>query len=357
MNRFWNPRVEKLSPYVPGEQPKAQLVKLNTNENPYGPSPAVAPAIAAATGQLHLYPDPESSELRQILADLTNLTPQQVFVGNGSDEVLAHCFAGLSGASGRLAFPDISYSFYPVWAQLCGLNCVVVPLAADFTVDPGSMPEAVDMLVVPNPNAPTGVALDIAGIERLLSDAPNRLLVVDEAYVDFGAESATTLISDHANLLVVQTLSKSRSLAGLRVGMAYGQEPLIEALNRVKNSFNSYPLDALAQAGAAAALQDIDWFEATRNKVIASRERLTLTLAERGFEVLPSKANFLFVRHRQQQARQLFGQLREQGILVRYFDKPRIDNFLRITIGTDQQCDALINAIDRVLGGEVAEQI
>jgi histidinol-phosphate aminotransferase len=350
MSIYWSPIVHHLTPYVPGEQPQVSgLVKLNTNENPYPPSPRVLEALRAEVGDsLRLYPEPTGKALRTAVAQQMKLTPEQVFVGNSSDEVLAHVFMGLLNHGPRaLLFPDISYAFYPVYCGLYGITHRTVPLDAQLgiRIDDYLQPDA-GAIIFPNPNAPTGRALPRAEIERLLIARPDTLVVIDEAYVDFGAESAVPLIDAHPNLLVVQTLSKSRSLAGLRVGFAMGQAPLIEALTRVKDSFNSYPLDRLATAGAIAAIDDTPYFERTRRAVIDSRERLAASLQGLGFEVLPSQANFLFARHPAHQGADLAAALRERNILVRRFDKPaRIADFLRISIGTDAQCDALTQAL------------
>lgn len=356
MSQFWSDIVHHLTPYVPGEQPQISgLVKLNTNENPYPPSPRVLEALRAEVGeQLRLYPEPTGRALRTAVAKQMGLTAEQVFVGNSSDEVLAHVFMGLlnHGDARPLLFPDISYAFYPVYCGLYGIAHRTVPLDAQLALNVDDYGQAdAGAVIFPNPNAPTGRALPRAEIERLLKAQPGTLVVIDEAYVDFGAESAVPLINDHANLLVVQTLSKSRSLAGLRVGYAMGQAPLIEALTRVKDSFNSYPLDRLATAGAIAAMDDTPYFERTRRAVIDSRERLAESLCHLGFEVLPSQANFLFVRHPAQRGGDLASALRERGILVRRFDQPaRISDFLRISIGTDAQCDALVKALTELIG-------
>lgn len=349
--RFWSALASELTPYTPGEQPQhSRLLKLNTNESPFAPSSDVLAAIAATNGdELLRYPDPESTELRRVIAEYHGLNSAQVFLGNGSDEVLAHIFAGLLKHDSPLQIPDISYSFYPVWAQLYGVTIERVALADDFSINPDSFNNNAAAVIIPNPNAPTGIALPLSSIQSMLSDAPNRLLVIDEAYVDFGGESAVSLIAEHDNLLVVQTLSKSRALAGLRVGFALGQEELIEALNRVKNSFNSYPLDAVAQRGAIAALKDEDWFRATTSELIETREFLAGELSQREFEVLPSSANFVFVRHTRIAGLDLFNALRERGVIVRRWDAARIENHLRISIGTREQVDRLLSEIDSVL--------
>lgn len=352
MSRYWSEVAKSLTPYVPGEQPKlANLVKLNTNENPYGPSPKALAAIRNAAGDdLRLYPDPDGSRLKAaIAAYFGNISPAQVFVGNGSDEVLAHIFLALLKHELPILFPDITYSFYPVYCGLYGIAYQAVPLNDQYAIRPDDYLRPNGGIIFPNPNAPTGRVLALADIQRILVGSPDSVVVVDEAYVDFGAESAISLVNTYPNLLVVHTLSKSRSLAGLRVGYAVGDAGLIEALTRVKDSFNSYPLDRLALAGACAAIEDREWFERTRQAVIRSRGRLDADLAALGFEVLPSKANFIFARHPQHDAGDLARQLRERSIIVRHFRLPRIDQHLRITIGTDEQCHTLVTALRDIL--------
>jgi histidinol-phosphate aminotransferase len=343
VSRFWSPVVHGLSPYVPGEQPKQDgLIKLNTNENPYPPSPHVLAAISAATDRLRLYPDPRATSLRETIAAYYSVAPEQVFAGNGSDEVLAHTFLGLLKHDAPLLFPDITYSFFPVWSQLYGISHEQVPLDAAMRVQIADYRRPCSAIILPNPNAPTGVGLPRAAIEQLVTEHRDQLVVIDEAYVDFGADSAVPLVKRHDNLLVIQTLSKSRALAGLRVGFAIGQRPLIEALERVKDSFNSYPLGMLAQAGAIAAFKDEAWFEETRGRIMASREKLARGLTGLGFDVLTSVANFVFARHPAHGGADLAARLRQHGVIVRHFGKPRIADFLRITIGTQEQCARLI---------------
>ena len=351
MSHYWSPIVGKLDPYVPGEQPQdQQYIKLNTNESPHPPSPAVAAALSGFDiDSLKRYPDPESSRLRNTLANYCGLSAEQVFLGNGSDEVLAHAFQALFKKPGKLRFPDISYSFYPVYCRLYEIDFETVPLGDDFSIDVADYSEAGGSIIIPNPNAPTGIALPLDDIRRLLEDHPDSVVIIDEAYVDFGADSATRLIDDFANLLVVQTFSKSRSLAGLRLGAAFGQAPLVEALNRIKNSFNSYPIDSLASACAIASIEDDAYFQRCRERVIASREQLTIALRELGFEVLPSSSNFVLASHPERPAESLYRDLKAAGILVRYFNKPRIDNWLRITVGNDEECDRLVAALMQLL--------
>jgi histidinol-phosphate aminotransferase len=352
---FWSPIVHELTPYVPGEQPKGTgLIKLNTNENPYGPSPKVLAAISGVLNDsLRLYPDPTAAELRQAIADYYRLSANQVFVGNGSDEVLAFVFQSLLAHGRPILFPDISYSFYPVYCQLYGIDYRTIPLNDQMAIVAkdyfGPESAGIGGIVFPNPNAPTGRLLPLAEIERIVAGHPGVVVVVDEAYIDFGGESAISLIDRYSNLLVTQSLSKSRSLAGLRVGLALGHPDLIEALVRVKDSFNSYPLDRLALAGAQAAFADETYFEETRQRIIASREGLTSALKSRGFDVIPSAANFVFARHRQYAGDLLYQGLREQSVIVRHFNKPRIADYLRITVGTDVQNQALLAALDRLV--------
>ena len=355
MSRFWNSLVSKLEPYVPGEQPRVQnLIKLNTNEHPYGPSPKVLAAIAAQTNDnLRLYPDPTALELREAIATRFGLTAAQVFVGNGSDEVLGHAFHALLKHDAPILFPDITYSFYPVYCGLYEIAYKAVPLDEDFKIRvedylPQGQAKA-GGIIFPNPNAPTGIGQPLDQIERVVAANPDIVVVVDEAYVDFGAQSAAGLIAKYPNLLVVHTMSKAYSLAGLRVGFALGHPDLIQGLDRVKNSFNSYPLDRLALAGAQAAVQDQTYFEQARDAVVRSRDALTRDLQGLGFEVLPSAANFIFARHPAHSGEELARALRERNILVRHFKSPRISNHLRITIGTDTQCSQLIAACRDIL--------
>ncbi|WP_028456579.1 histidinol-phosphate transaminase [Chitinilyticum litopenaei] len=352
MSQFWSKIVHTLTPYVPGEQPKlTNLIKLNTNENPYGPSPkALAAMQAQIADTLKLYPDAASTPLLQTIAQHYGVPVDHVFVGNGSDEVLALLFPALLKHDAPLLFPDITYSFYPVYCGLYEINYQTVPLNARFEIDVADYDRPCGGIIFPNPNAPTGVGLPLATIEEFLKRHADCVVVVDEAYIDFGGATAVTLVANYPNLLVVQTLSKSRSLAGLRVGLAIGQPHLIEALVRVKDSFNSYPLDRVAQAGAVAAFEDVAWFDETRNKVITTREWFTNELAQLGFETLPSQANFVFTRHPQRDAAELAALLRERSIIVRHFKRPeRIAQFLRITIGTPEECAALVTALKEIL--------
>lgn len=347
MSKFWSPFVKDLVPYVPGEQPKvANLVKLNTNENPYGPSPKAIEAMRAELSDaLRLYPDPNSDLLKQAVADYYGVQTNQVFLGNGSDEVLAHIFHGLFQHDQPLLFPDISYSFYPVYCGLYGIPFEAVPLDDQFQIRAQDYAKPNAGIIFPNPNAPTGCLLPLEAVEQIVKASPDSVVVVDEAYVDFGGETAIKLVDRYPNLLVTQTVSKSRSLAGLRVGLAVGHPDLIEALERIKNSFNSYPIDRIAVAGAAAAFADTAYFEDTCAKVIASREKLVEGLRQRGFDVLPSAANFIFARHPEQDAAGIAARLREKGVIVRHFKQERIAQFLRISIGTPEQNQALLDGL------------
>ncbi|MGB0722145.1 MAG: histidinol-phosphate transaminase [Gammaproteobacteria bacterium] len=351
MSQYWSDTVRRLTPYVPGEQPKAQdLIKLNTNENPYGPSPKALDALRATTNDsLRLYPDPESEHLKAAIARFHGIEPGQVFIGNGSDEVLAHIFQGLLKHDRPILFPDITYSFYPVYCGLYGVEFETVALNDDFEIDIADYARPNGGIIFPNPNAPTGRLLPSARIRELAATNPSSVVVVDEAYIDFGGESIIPWVTEHPNLLVVQTFSKARSLAGLRIGFAVGQPPLIEALERVKNSFNSYPLDRMAQAAGIAAMDDRDHFERTRADIIATRQWLSEALSALGFDVIPSHANFVFTRHPDRAASDLALQLRERRIIVRHFKLPRIEQYLRITIGTRAECEALVTALEAIL--------
>ncbi|MET0109011.1 MAG: histidinol-phosphate transaminase [Candidatus Thiodiazotropha sp.] len=348
MSRYWSPIVDQLSPYVPGEQPRIDnLIKLNTNENPYGPSPKVIEAINHVVGDgLRLYPDPGSTGVRKTVADYYGLTAEQVFVGNGSDEVLAHAFFAFFQQSRPLLFPDITYSFYPVYCRLYGIEYQTIPLDNAFKLDLEPYIQANGGIVFPNPNAPTGCLLSLQRIERLLERNRDSVVVIDEAYIDFGGESAVALVNRYPNLLVTQTLSKSRALAGLRIGLAMGSSELIEALVRVKDSFNSYPIDHVAAAAATASFNDEDYFRKICRRIIESRELLSSKLQTLGFQLPPSAANFVFAHHPMQDASVIAAKLREQGVIVRHFRQPRIDGHLRITIGTPAQNQRLIEVLE-----------
>lgn len=350
MSRFWSPFVSALVPYVPGEQPRdRRYIKLNTNENPYGPSPRALAAIRHATGdELRLYPDPAATDLSNAIAATLGLSPDSIFIGNGSDEILAHAFNAFFRDKGEVLFPDVTYSFYPTYCNLYGLPFRQIPLDDAYRLDPGDYNGPCGGIVIANPNAPTGIAISLGDLERILGQNPDVVVVVDEAYVDFGGESAVTLIPRYENLVVTQTFSKSRSLAGLRVGFAAGQPHLIEALRRVKDSFNSYPLGRLALAGALEAWNDRAWFDETRGRVMRERDATAAALGTLGFQVLPSAANFLFISHDEIAAEWFLSGLRSRGILVRHFRQPRISNWLRISVGTGEECAALVAALKSI---------
>ncbi|MGH8780839.1 histidinol-phosphate transaminase [Paraburkholderia sp.] len=357
MSRYWSDIVSRLTPYTPGEQPAlVHPVKLNANENPYPPSPRVADAIRdelGATGDaLRRYPDSSARALREAVAAHHGIRVEQVFAGNGSDEVLALVFQALLKHDYPILFPDITYSFYPTYARLYDVAYRTVALDEAFALHLDDYRSPNGGVLFPNPNAPTGQPLPLAAIERFVAANTESVVVIDEAYVDFGAESAVRLIDRYPHLLVVQTASKARSLAGMRIGFAFGDPALIDALNRVKDSFNSYPLDRLAQVAARAAYEDDAWFRDTCAKVMATRTRLAAELTALGFDVVPSAANFVFARHRTQDAAVLAANLKEQEIFVRHFNVPRIDQHLRISIGTDAECDVLLGALREMLEDE-----
>ncbi|MCH8530067.1 MAG: histidinol-phosphate transaminase [Saccharospirillum sp.] len=354
MSRFWSPLVHDLDPYVPGEQPRVEgLIKLNTNENPYPPAPGVAELLRQpqTIERLRLYPDPNSQSLKDALTEHYGLQPGQVFVGNGSDDVLAMVFMALFKNSQPLLFPDITYSFYPVYCQLFGIDYKTVPLAEDFSLNLDHYPADNGGIIFANPNAPTGLALGLDRIEALLQRNTDSVVVVDEAYVDFGAQSARALIDRYPNLLVVQTFSKSRSLAGMRLGFAMGSIELIEGINRVKNSFNPYPLDRIAEAAGREAVLDGAYFVQCCQRIMATRERTREALMAMGFEVLPSATNFLFARPPASlPAAELAERLRQDRVLIRYFNKPRIDGFVRVSVGTDEEMGVLLGLLKGYLG-------
>ncbi|GBU28695.1 histidinol-phosphate aminotransferase [Treponema sp. R8-4-B8] len=375
MSEYWNTRVKNLSPYVPGEQPKdGRFIKLNTNENPYPPSPKVLEAVQkAANESLRLYPDPECTEFREAAAARYGVKTEQVFAGNGSDEILAFAFGAffesakesVSGTNGEkiqpILFPDITYSFYPVYANLWDIPYKLIPLRDDFTINLDEYKVKSGGVILPNPNAPTGIALPL---EEILSLAEylmgiGKVFILDEAYIAFsgvkdaklGSLSAVPRVNDHPNLLTVHTLSKSASLAGLRAGFAIGNEKLIEALCRIRDSFNSYTMDRIALAGAAAALRDAAYYDEINTHVTATRERIVNSLRDLGFNVLPSESNFLFIKPPRVKGADFFTALREKGILVRHFNKEKIKDYLRVSMGTDKDMDAFIEACEKIIRG------
>jgi len=354
MSRFLNKKYETLEPYTPGEQPKVlDLIKLNTNENPYGPSPKVLEVLdRTETEKLQLYSDPEASELVEAIADNFGLSKDQVAVGNGSDEILAFAFMAFQPENGNIYFPDPSYGFYKVYGDVFQANRKPIPLTEDLHIDPEDYKNLDGTIIIANPNAPTGIALDTGVIEEIIKTNPDNLVIIDEAYVDFGAKSCVPFIEKYDNILIIQTFSKSRSLAGSRVGFALGNRALIEDLNRIKFSFNPYNLDRLAIRAAAAAMRDREYFEKTRNDIMTAREYTTAALQELGFEVLPSAANFIFVRSSEISGEDYFNGLREKNILVRFWGKDPIRDWVRITIGKPEQMGALLAATKELLGKE-----
>jgi len=350
MVALWTDTIARLTPYIPGEQSNAaNIVKLNTNENPYPPSPRVLEAIASVSGdQLRRYPDPESVELRQALADYHGLNIDEVFVGNGSDEVLALAFLAYFTNDKALQFPEISYSFYPVYCDLYGIRAKTIELEPDYSINLDCFEPNAGGIVFPNPNAPTAMDVSTQNIEQLLAKHTEQVLLVDEAYADFGAQSVVPLIKQYPNLLVSHTFSKGRSLAGMRLGVAFGHKNLIEGLQRVKNSFNSYPIDSLAQVAGIASISDEQYYRSTIDKIIQTREDTVEALQKRGFDVLPSSANFLFVRPdvSNSSAQRVFNKLGNAGVLVRYWSKPGLDQWLRISIGTEEEMQKLLSCLD-----------
>ncbi|WP_342505551.1 histidinol-phosphate transaminase [Sporosarcina sp. FSL K6-2383] len=351
MSKFWSSMVKRTEPYVPGEQVNQQkIVKLNTNENPYPPSPKVMEAIRGEMERnLQLYPSPTADDLRETIGRQYGLTADEVFVGNGSDEVLAFSFMAFFEPGQPIRFPDVTYSFYPVYAKLFDIPYEEVPLNRDFTLQIDKFFQSKGGVILPNPNAPTSLYAELDTIEEIVKNNPDRVVIIDEAYIDFAAKSVAELIQQYDNLLVVQTTSKSRSLAGLRVGFAMGNHSLIDALIRIKDSFNSYTLDRLALVGAKAAFEDEAYFKEITAKIIATRNETTVALKQLGFAVLPSQANFIFASHSSVSAERLYNELKKEGVLVRYFNKPGIDNYLRMTIGTDEQMERLLEKLTEIL--------
>lgn len=343
--------VKRTEPYVPGEQVEQKdIIKLNTNENPYPPSPKVIAAIQQEMGRsLQLYPSPTATELRETIGRQYGLSADEVFVGNGSDEVLAFSFMAFFEPGKTIRFPDVTYSFYPVYAKLFDIPYEEVPLNKDFTLPVDKYFQSEGGVILPNPNAPTSIYAELEHIEEIVKNNPDQVVIIDEAYIDFASKSATELIRKYDNVLVVQTTSKSRSLAGLRVGFAMGASSLIDALIRIKDSFNSYTLDRLALVGAQAAFEDEAYFTETTQKIIATRETMSETLQQLDFNVLPSQANYLFASHKSVPAEFIYNELKKEGLLVRYFNKSGIDNYLRITIGTDQQMERLVRKLKAIL--------
>ena len=351
MDKPFLDKLRKIDPYVPGEQPKtASIIKLNANENPYPPAPGVAEVLRTFdTAKLAVYPDANAKALKSAVAERFGLRPAQVFLGNGSDDVLALAFQSFFCSGEPILYPDITYSFYPVWCDLFRIPYETMPLDENFCVNVRDYDKPNGGIVLPNPNAPTGRGVSLDFLEDLLQHNQDCVVIIDEAYVDFGAQSAVPLLDKYENLLIVQTTSKSRSLAGMRIGYALGSETLISTLEAVKNSYNSYTMDAVALAVGEASIRDEAYFQDTCRKVAATRDRSADELRALGFTVLPSLTNFLFVTHPEKKAPDIFAALREKGIFIRYFKLPRIDNYLRITVGTDEQMDKLLAALKEIL--------
>ena len=357
MSKFWNDKIKEIEPYVPGEQPKdKKYIKLNTNENPYSPSEKVIEKIKSMSlKDLKLYPDPDVSELRKVIAEYFSqkiderITKEQIFVGNGSDEVLALIFMTFFNKGDKVYYPDITYSFYPVYADLFDLKEVKIPLNENFEIEIDKYFGLDGHIIITNPNAPTSIALKLNEIEKIVKNNPTQLIVIDEAYIDFGAESSVKLVNKYDNVLVVQTFSKSRSFAGMRLGYAIGSGNIIEGLNRLKFSFNSYTIDRISIEAGIESFKDDDYFVKTNTKIIETREETVKKLKELGFKVLNSSANFIFISHNKVFAGDLYKQLKDNGILVRYFAKNRIDNYLRVTIGTDEDMEIFIEKLNKLL--------
>lgn len=351
MSKYWSELVKRLEPYVPGEQPKdRKFIKLNTNENPYGPSPKVLEAIRQATGEsLRLYPDPTCDMLLTAAAEYYGVGKEQIFAGNGSDEVLAFSFMAFFNPGRTILFPDITYTFYPVYTSLFGIDYRTIPVDDDFGIPVEKFFNSEGGVIIANPNAPAGKYMPPEAIIRILENNSSNVVIIDEAYIDFGGYSAVKLLDKYPNLLVIHTFSKSRSLAGMRIGFAIGSKELIDAVNRVKNSFNSYTLDRLAIIAGTEAFRDNAYFEETRDRVVSTRERVTAGMKEMGFKVVDSAANFIFAGHPEKNAAAIFRELRERGILVRYFNKPRINNYLRISMGSDSEMDIFLDAVREIV--------
>lgn len=351
MSKFWNEKVKSIEPYIPGEQPKdKKYIKLNTNENPYPPSPKAIEAMKNAVNEdLKLYPDPTCSNLIEKIADFYNVNEEEIFIGNGSDEILAFSFMAFFSKDKKILFPDISYTFYKVYAELLDLKYELVKIDEDFNIPLEKFKVQNGGIIIPNPNAPTSKFIDVSELTKLVEANYESVVIIDEAYVDFGGESMIEYTKKYNNLLVVQTFSKSRSLAGLRVGFAIGHKDLIEGLNRIKNSINSYTIDRVALAGAAAAIEDKNYFEETRKKIIKTRTNTIYKLENMGFKVLNSQANFIFAKHNEVNGEFLYDALKDRGVLVRYFNKERINDYLRISIGTDEEMEILIKQLKAIL--------
>ena len=347
MTQFLSDKARSITPYVAGEQPSGKrIIKLNTNENPYPPSKKVIRAAKAATGaDLRKYPDALGGLFRKAAAEYVGVEAENIFCGNGSDEVLGFAFQAFFEPKKAVATPDISYSFYPVWAKLYDITLQMIPLDNDFCLTPSDYYDSKGGVIIANPNAPTGIAVGLSAVRDIVENNQGKVVIIDEAYVEFGAESAVSLINDYENLLIVRTLSKSQSLAGMRAGFAVGSEKLIGGLNRIKDSFNSYPIDRITEATAAAALMDTAYYQKANAQVMETRTWISAAFADMGIDVLPSKTNFIFAKPNTISAEEMFTKLKQQGIYVRWFDKPRIKDYLRISIGTKKEMQTLLNAV------------
>ena len=353
MSRFFSARYADLTPYTPGEQPQnRRYIKLNTNEAPFPPSPGVAAAVEAESRRLALYSDPECVKLREKMAEVYHLDPDQIVMTNGSDEVLNFAFMAFADEEHPLAFADITYGFYPVFAQINRIPYTEIPLKSDFCLDPADYIGLNKTVVIANPNAPTGLALPLGDIERIVKRNPDNVVIVDEAYVDFGGESAVTLLDRYENLLVTGTFSKSRSMAGARLGFGFGSQKLIADLNTLRYSTNPYNINRLTDAAGQAALAENDYYMANCRTIIENRAWTTEQLRSLGFRVLDSQTNFVFAESPDIAGRELYSKLKDAGILVRHFDKERLQNFNRITIGTKEQMQTLIDTIASITGGD-----
>lgn len=350
MSSYFSKKYASLTPYTPGEQPRdMQYIKLNTNESPFPPSASVLEAVSGEAGNLQLYSDPACKQLSEKLAQLYGVKPEQVIMTNGSDEALYFAFMAFADEERPLCFPDITYGFYPVFAELCGIPYETIPLKEDFTVDHTDYIGVGKTVVIANPNAPTGLCLSLSEIEAIVSSNPNNIVIIDEAYVDFGAESAVKLVDRYGNLLVTQTFSKSRSMAGARLGYAIGDEKLIADLHTLRYSTNPYNVNRMTAAAGHAALCDNDYYMNNCKTVMQTREETREALIKRGFTVIPSKTNFLFVRTDKISGETLYLKLKESGILVRHFSGRRISDYNRITVGTREQMRIFIETVDRIL--------
>ena len=344
MSREWTKNLRNIEPYVPGEQSKDKdIVKINANENPYPPSPKAAEVLKSFdTNKLRFYPSANSTKLKEAIAKYYKVDVSNVFVGNGSDDVLAVAFQSFFNSEKPIVYPDLTYSFYPVWCSLFGIKYKNYPVGDDFRINPEDYKQKNGGVVIPNPNAPTSLGEGLDFVEKILNYNQDSVVIIDEAYVDFGGTSSIPLIDKYENLLVTGTFSKSRSLAGLRIGFAIGSKALIDVMEAVKNSYNSYTVDSLSIEMGAASIEDDEYFKSTCKKVIKTRERVTLELEKLGFDVLDSQTNFIFATHNKHNMKSLFEYLKTQKVFIRYFSLPRIENYVRITIGTNEEMDIFL---------------